>query len=74
MMIIKKENGKTVIDFKNEMLHTYNDIALDIPNEDIGEKLEIRNLHVYGRAGYSQLNFIEKVKLLGVVFKTIFFK
>lgn len=73
-MMIKKENDKTVIDFKNEMLHTYNDVALDIPNEDIGEKLEIRNLHVYGSDGYSQLNFIEKVKLFYVAFKTIFFK
>ena len=73
-MVIKKEKDMIVIDFKNEMLHTYNDIALDIQNEDIGEKLEIRNLHVYGSAGYSQLNFVEKVKLLYVAFKTIFCK
>lgn len=73
-MVIKKENDTVVIDFKNEMLHTYNDIALDIPNEDIGEKLEIRNLHVYGSAGYSQLNFFNKVKLLYVAFKNIFLK
>ena len=35
-MIIKKENDRIVIDFKNEMLHTYNDVALDVPNDDIG--------------------------------------
>ena len=73
-MIIKKENDRIVIDFKNEMLHTYNDVALDVPNDDIGGELELRNLHIYGSAGYSQLNFVEKVKLLVVVFKNIFYK
>lgn len=72
-MIIKEENGKTVIDFKNDIIHTYNDIQLNIPNPNMGGNLEIRNLHMYGTFKKSQLKFVDKVKLLYTVFKTIFF-
>lgn len=71
-MIVKKENGKTIIDLNDTMGNKYNNILLEIENENLPKKIEIRNLHVYGDVKYSQLNLIDKFKLLYVVFKDIF--
>ena len=74
-MIIKRENDKIIIDFKNDIIHTYNDTAINFINDDNknnGDKLEITNLHIVGSYGYSQLNLVDKFKLLYTAFKTIF--
>ena len=74
-MIVKRDGDTIVIDFKNDIIHTYNETALTLHSGDgkvDGEKLEIANLHIVGSYSYSQLGFIDKVKLLYKVFKTIF--
>ena len=71
-MKITKSNNIISIDFENDIIYTLNDIGINILNNNIDKKINISNLTMIGKESYSNLTFKQKIKLMFLLFKTLF--
>ena len=71
-MKITKLNNVISIDFENDIIYTLNDIGINILNDNIDEHINISNLTMIGKESYSNLTFKQKIKLMFLIFKTLF--
>ena len=71
-MKITKSNNIISIDFENDIIYTLNDIGINILNNDVYERIHISNLTMIGKESYSNLTFKQKIKLMVMLFKTLF--
>lgn len=71
--IDKDDNLKTLIDFNNTILLTWNDYGIKIEDEysKSNNKIEIKDL--YGLRMTKKQTFIQKIRLMIKLFKIIFF-
>ena len=71
MKITKLKDGIS-IDFENDIIYTLNDICINILHNNIDKKINISNLTMIGKESYSNLTFKQKIKLMFLLFKTLF--